>query len=264
MKATTANEVWYTRLALLTNAPEVVTRGMKVKEHIGARVSVDMNTPFVVHPKRKLSDKFRFGEAAWILSGDNRVCNIEDYAPSIRKFSDNGYVFQGAYGPKVTEQLHYVCETLKADVYSRQAVISIWRENPRPSKDIPCTLSLQFLIRDEELHCIATMRSSDVWLGLPYDIFNFSCISKWIQLCLCNELSITNELSINKLLLRSGLTLGRLEINIGSSHLYERNWEVARSVISSGPTTADVVYDINEPITPNQLINWLKWNRDNA
>ena len=57
-------------------------------------------------------------------------------------------------------------------------IINIWRENPRSSKDIPCTLSLQFFLREASdqlwLHTIATMRSNDAWLGVPYDTFNFN------------------------------------------------------------------------------------------
>lgn len=249
----TANEAWLQRLRQLIIAPEIEIRGMKVREEIACKVQVDMNYPFVVNEIRNISDKFRFAEAYWILSGDNRVETIRGAAPSIEFFSDNGHVFQGAYGPKVTEQLRYVCETLLKDPHSRQAVISIWRENPRDSKDIPCTLSLQFLIRYEELHCIATMRSSDVWLGLPYDIFNFSCISKWIQLYLCNDsLAFPPE-------------LGSLTINIGSSHLYAKNYEAAEKVLNGRFEEPDILqYEINEAMSPKAFMGWLKWGRNHA
>jgi thymidylate synthase len=51
------------------------------------------------------------------------------------------------------------------------------------------------------------MRSSDIWLGLPYDMFNFSMITGYIGLILrqkmCREVS-----------------MGWVTINVGSSHLY--------------------------------------------
>lgn len=250
----TATEAWINRLALLTSKPEIEIRGMMVREETAVSVSIDMNYPFVVNETRNISDKFRFAEAYWILSGDNRVETIRDAAPSIEHFSDNGHVFQGAYGPKVTEQLRYVCETLIKDKHSRQAVISIWRENPRASRDIPCTLSLQFLIRDEEIHCVATMRSSDVWLGLPYDIFNFTCITKWIQLFINNHDST-----------EFGPELGTLTINIGSSHLYAKNYESANNVLKGAFDEPDIIqYQINEAMNPKAFMSWLKWSRDHA
>ena len=47
-------------------------------------------------------------------------------------------------------------------------------------KDIPCTVSLQFLIRENKLHLFVNMRSNDVFLGLPHDIFCFTMIQEII------------------------------------------------------------------------------------
>lgn len=154
-------------------------------------------------------------EALWILGGSARVEDIVPWCKNIAKYSDSGYIFQGAYGPKVAEQAHYVIETLSSDLSTRQAIINIWREMPRESLDIPCTLSLQFLHREGVLHLIVTMRSSDVWLGLPYDMFNFSMILHYI---------------VHRLAEDEGHQVipGNVYITAGSQHLYERNLEEAR------------------------------------
>lgn len=247
-----ATSVWLKQLERLVQAPELEIRGAKVKERFGEQLTIDMNAPFVRESSRKISEAFRFAEAYWILSGDNKVSSICPYAPSIEYFSDNGYVFQGAYGPKVTEQLLYVCDNLKLDFNSRQAVISIWRENPRVSKDIPCTLTLQFLIRNSAIHCVATMRSSDIWLGLPYDIFNFTCITEWIRL------------AVNKAV--GPLARGSLIMNLGSSHLYVHNYERAEATVNSD--RIDDGWDSSLPVTlpefeePEELIAWLESERD--
>lgn len=168
-------------------------------------------------PERKLGYRFMLAEAWWILTGQNKLTSIDKYSKHIKEFSDDGTFFMGAYGPKVVDQLPYVLDCLVSDPSTRQAVISIWRERPRPSKDIPCTLSLQFLIRDSRLNCIATMRSSDIWLGWPYDVFNFSMISKYI----C------------ELLHQKGFPvyLGDLYFTAGSQHLYEQNFEAANKIV---------------------------------
>ena len=136
---------------------------------------------------------------------------ISPFSRNISQFSDNGETFFGAYGPKITSQLFYVANTLSADPDSRQAVINIWRENPGPSKDIPCSLSVQFLIRDNRLHCQYTMRSSDAWLGWVYDVFNFSMLSGVVLLMLGDRFP--------------QLELGTLTLTAGSQHLYERDRE---------------------------------------
>jgi len=260
---TNATAQWLQRLDELIVAPVVTARGMLTRELIGTSVTIDMNQPFVRDTTRKISDKFRYAEAYWILSGDNRVESITPYAPSIEQFSDNSHVFQGAYGPKVTEQLRYVCDTLAEDPQSRQAVLSIWRENPRKSKDVPCTLSLQFLIRDGEIHCVATMRSSDVWLGLPYDMFNFSCIANWVRLELMSQ---------PQEFLHDGcdeIKLGDLTINMVSSHIYERNMKTALSICEysddgwwSGQRTAMPIKVFGG--TAGSFVEWLRSERDSA
>jgi thymidylate synthase len=42
----------------------------------------------------------------------------------------------------IKQQLDYVVEALVKDNDSRQAVLTIWRPSPAPSKDIPCTVSI--------------------------------------------------------------------------------------------------------------------------
>lgn len=170
----------------------------------------------VTMPERKLGKRFRYAEAWWILTGRNDVESIRRYSSTIANFSDDGDYFAGAYGPKVVDQLSYVSACLRKDIDTRQAVINIWRENLRDTKDVPCTLSLQFLVREGALHCIATMRSSDLWLGWPYDIFNFSMIARRV-----NEIA---NLQVEP---------GYLAINHGSLHLYVENVETAKTLANT-------------------------------
>lgn len=194
-------------------------RGQKTRELLGHSVNIDMSRPVLTVARRRLGYRFLAAEAAWILSGDNRVETIAPYAAKIADFSDDGQTFFGAYGPKVLAQLGYVVDTLIKDPDSRQAVLNIWRENPPASKDIPCTLSAQFMIRGGQIHAVVSMRSSDLWLGLPYDLFNFSMLAAWVGL----------EISR-----RGGplYSLGTLTNFAGSRHLYERDWDQARACVA--------------------------------
>jgi thymidylate synthase len=198
----------------------VDVRGHSTCEVINNNFTINMCKPLITSSRRKLGYKFALAEAYWILSGDNRVETISPYSKIISKFSDDNITFFGAYGPKIINQFGYVvncfaCEPVSEEkLTSRQAVINIWRENPGKSKDIPCTLSVQFVIRQEtedpslfSLHCIDTMRSSDAWLGIPYDVFNFSMLSAMI----CIELRRLTGFNI---------VPGKLYMNLASSHLY--------------------------------------------
>jgi thymidylate synthase len=187
-----------------------------------------MMDPCVTVYNRSISPFFMAGEAAWIISGDNRVKTIAPYAPSIAQFSDDGETFFGAYGPAVSRQLDSVVDSLTRDPQSRQAVINLWRENPPQTKDVPCTTNVQWILRDgvnargmsvTELHCIDTMRSSDVWLGWPYDVFNFSMISAIVLMRLRNR--------------GVKVSLGNLTLQAGSQHLYLRNKEKAELCVAN-------------------------------
>jgi thymidylate synthase len=198
---------------VMNNGHESSPRGQKTKELLGLKSMINMNQPVITIKERKLGYKFMAAEAAWIMSGDNRVSTIQPFSKAIGNFSDDGILFFGAYGPKVRDQLAHVLQSLLADNDSRQAVMTIWRPNPRASKDIPCTISCQFMIRGGFLHCFMNMRSSDAWLGVPYDWFNFSMLSAGVALLL-------REKGLN-------VKLGNLHFYAASQHLYESNWEGA-------------------------------------
>lgn len=207
----TASAAWLKLLERVKrDGVEAAPRGKPILEVLGASSLIDMRYPVVLVPERRLSIKFLAAEAAWILGGGADVETIASFNKRIADFSDDGVTFNGAYGPKVVGQLKYVVDTLIKDSQSRQAVMTIWRENPAPSKDIPCTVSVQFLVRDGMLHVIDSMRSSDLWLGWPYDVFNFTMIAATVLHEIARQSGVFYE-------------LGDLRLNAGSQHIYDEN-----------------------------------------
>lgn len=203
----------------LTRGVSRSPRGLLTKEVMNRTITVNMRRPVLTVELRALSYTFMLAEAHWILSGDNRVSTIAPYNKNIAKFSDDGIVFAGAYGPRIEEQLTYVVNCLLSDRDTRQAAITIWKGSPGVSKDVPCTMSIVFQIRDNKLHCSVFMRSSDIWLGLPYDVFNFSMLSHLVC-CLINERTTET------------IEPGLLSLTAASSHIYKANFESADSVLS--------------------------------
>lgn len=217
--AASFNEVWLDTLRLLTNTGEQVeVRGTKTFELLGHHVCFPMCYSILTIPGRKLSYDFMFTEAWWILTGRNRVLPLLKTAPSYAKFSDDGHRLAGAYGPKIVDQISYVVECLRQDPRSRQAVINIWRERPGPSRDIPCTLSVQFMIRGSYICCFVNMRSNDVWLGMPYDVFTMTMLAMQVGLELCRHTGHHYQ-------------LGTMHHYAASRHIYFRDIEKIKSVL---------------------------------
>ena len=213
-------------LELLMNAlvlgDVVAPRGKVTREMLQQTIQVDMTRPVLTVPTRKLSYTFMVAEAHWILDGDDRVSTIAPYNDHISNFSDDGERFFGAYGPKIQAQLPYVVTKLKEDPDTRQAGLNIWRESPPATKDVPCTVSIFFQIRSGELHCNVFMRSSDLWLGLPYDVFNFSMLAHLVA-GLINEGRLPADM----------IKPGTLFLTAASSHLYQENFTQARECVKN-------------------------------
>ena len=230
---------WFDLLQQLYNHGEPVSpRGYETHELIGVQVRVDaMTKNILVHPARNLSYRFLVAEWLWIAAGRDDVASIAKYNKHIAQFSDTGVRFAGAYGPRIVPQIPWALEQLRKPG-SRQAVVQVWTPTPAASKDIPCTLSWQLLARDGALHAVITMRSSDVWLGLPYDVFNFSMLT----------MGVAGELE---------LTPGTLMFNLGSSHLYDRDRVKAYDVITA-PNALRCISSPQLPCQPpaNEILNY--------
>jgi len=199
-------------MQLIQNGERVSPRGKASRELTGGAITIpDPHDNVIQIPERKLNYHFMVAEAFWMMLGREDVSMIRHYNKNLEQFSDDGVKFAGAYGPRIMAQLPRIIDTLMRDPMSRQAVISIWDRMPtKGSKDVPCTVSMQFFLRGDppRLRMIVYMRSSDIWWGLPYDIFNFTMI----QNALAAEL---NE------------KLGTFSLFIGSSHIYEEHVNAA-------------------------------------
>ncbi len=85
------------------------------------------------------------------------------------------------------DQLEYIIQQLKNNPYGRRALMCYW--NP-PDFDkmslLPCHYSCQFYVDfingERYLDCHFTMRSTDVFLGLPFNIFSYAVLTYVIAL----------------------------------------------------------------------------------
>lgn len=143
---------------------------------------------------RNPSVKYMLGELIWYLAGSRETAFISRFAPFWNTISDNGITSNSAYGFLINNryefnQLYTIVELLKQDPASRRAVINLNYANANVirTKDEPCTIALQFYIRENKVHCTGMMRSNDIWRGLPYDIVYFTLLQTIIAKALGKE-----------------------------------------------------------------------------
>jgi thymidylate synthase len=159
------------------------------------------------------------GELLWYLSGSNATDHITHYISKYSEYDEGGIIF-GAYGPRLrgdTDQLASVIDLLRERPSTRRAVIQIFEgaDLREPHKDVPCTCTLQFLNREARLDLIVYMRSNDVFIGLPHDVFCFSMIQELVAQSIAVD-------------------VGQYIHVAGSLHLYDANAEDARRFLDEG------------------------------
>jgi thymidylate synthase len=125
---------------------------------------------------RGLNPRIAATEAIQLIGGFHDPKMMLWSSPEFARFMDNDR-FHGAYGRRVNVQVTDATDRLLKDPDTRRAVVTIWDPNldNAPDKhDYPCTIGFTFALRDGRLTMATVMRSNDVWLGFPYDVFQFT------------------------------------------------------------------------------------------
>ena len=179
---------------------------------------------------RNISPAYLFGEWIWYFTGRNSVKFISSFGSMWAKLTDDGVTSNSAYGYIIKrkhgfDQIETIIALLKEDPESRRAVININAANACviTTKDEPCTIALQFMIRDGKLNCTAMMRSNDIWFGFPYDVAFFTELQKYIA----------DRLQVK---------YGTYTHFVTSLHLYERNYEDVKKIIEN-PMSRPICFD---------------------
>jgi thymidylate synthase len=242
-----ADQVWrHAATELRAAAPVQEGRDQPTRELLHAAFSIHQPRQRVVFG-RVINPAFALAEVLWILAGANSVDFLRFWNPRMKRFSDDGTRFHGAYGyrlgrqPRLAahirdalipapedrrerpDQLFLAYEALRNTPNSRQVVLQIWDNtqdlpNPEPrSKDIPCNLMSHLLLRDGKLEWLQVMRSNDLIWGTPYNFIQWTSMQEIVAGWLGAEVGTYTHIS-------------------DSLHVYQRHWPDLDQIASESPT----------------------------
>lgn len=185
---------------------------------------------------KKLHLKSIIHELLWFVSGDTNAQTLKDVGVSIwDEWADADGDLGPVYGaqwrrwraapprdaessePVEIDQLAQLVDEIRTNPDSRRLVLSAWNVGELPAMKLPpCHLLFQFNVSQGRLNCAMTMRSCDVFLGLPFNIASYALLTMMIA-------QVTD------------LEPGELIVSLGDTHVYQNHFEQARLQLTRGP-----------------------------
>lgn len=140
--------------------------------------------------ERDANPFFHLCESMWLIAGRRDVRFVEQFVKRMKKYSDNGKWFHGAYGYRWRhhfrkDQLHLIINALYANPNCRRQVLDMWDARAdlgREGADVPCNLSCTFQINiNGKLDMVVHNRSNDAMMGaLGANAVHFSILQEFI------------------------------------------------------------------------------------
>ena len=166
---------------------------------------------------RKIFPYIAAAEVAWYISGSRDVRWLQQHAKIWNKFVEaDGHTIKNAYGYRWRkafgrDQLADAVSQLRDNPTSRQILVTAW--DPRTDgtlneKNVPCPTHFTLNRIDNKLHSALFIRSSDVFVGLPYDVLGHALLMKAISKSV-------------------GCDLGTMHVTMANAHLYEKHLAMA-------------------------------------
>ena len=209
---------WHFFVSLM--AEEFVTdkSGVKTIELLGASFIADEPTIFGA-----LNEDYIGRELEWYESQSLNMNDIPGKVPEIwKQVADKDGLINSNYGwciwsPANCDQYKKCRAELIANKDTRRAIMIYTRPTMHEDafhngrSDFMCTNAVQYLIRNNKMHCVVQMRSNDVWAGYRNDY-------AWQKHVLDLLVADYNRLTESK------IHAGDIHWNVGSLHCYERNF----------------------------------------
>ena len=207
----------------------------------GRQFRHDLSKGFPLLTTKKLHFKSIVNELIWFLGGDTNVKWLNENGVKIwnewaTEEGDLGPVYGKQWTAWPTKdggtinQIDYVVNALKTSPKSRRILFHGWnveylpdekvspQENARQGKMAlpPCHLLYQFYVVDNKLSAHLFIRSSDSFLGLPYNTASLACLTHMLaQQC--------------------DLDVGEIVISLSDVHIYSNHMEQVKTQIAREP-----------------------------
>ncbi|HEB90011.1 MAG TPA: thymidylate synthase [Deltaproteobacteria bacterium] len=185
---------------------------------------------------KRVHTKSIIHELLWFISGDTNARSLQARGVTIwDEWADESGELGPVYGaqwrrwraapiegsesdaPVEIDQLSRLIDQIRKDPDSRRLVLSAWNVGELDAMKLPpCHLLFQFNVTAGRLHCAMTMRSCDVFLGLPFNIASYALLTMMIA-------QVTD------------LEPGELIISLGDTHVYRNHFDQAREQLTREP-----------------------------
>lgn len=205
------------------------TRGIHgIKCIFGHQLRFDMRHGFPLLTTKKLVFSIMLRELFWFISGDESAKYLHEHNVHFWDgFLDEEGNLGRVYGvqwrhwrrPDGTEfdQLQWAIDEIKNNPDSKAIIVSAWNAGELKEMRLPpCHTMFQFDVTKGKLRLHLYQRSSDVFLGLPFNIAQYSLILHMVA-------HLTNT------------EPRELIISIGNAHLYTNHIEPAKEQLRRKP-----------------------------
>ena len=236
--------------------------GTGTKSVFGRQIRYDLSKGFPLLTTKKLHFKSIANELIWFLSGNTNIDWLKSHGVSIwNEWATESGELGPVYGKQWTSwptkdggsinQIDYVINTLKKNPNSRRILFHAWNVEYLPDESVgpqenarkglmalpPCHLLYQCYVADNKLSVQLYIRSSDSFLGLPYNTASLALLTHMLaQQCdlIPHEIIISigdlhaysNHMSqIETQLAREPRQLPQLKINRKPDSIYDYQFE---------------------------------------
>ncbi len=158
----------------------------------GHQMRFDLRDGFPMVTTKKLHTRSIIHELLWFLSGDTNVGYLNENKVSIwdewaDESGDLGPVYGAQWrswptpGGQQVDQIEHVIDTLRQDPDSRRIIVSAWNVGELDKMALaPCHCLFQFYVADGYLSCQLYQRSSDIFLGVPFNIASYALLTQMV------------------------------------------------------------------------------------
>jgi thymidylate synthase len=200
--------------------------GTGTRSVFGRQLRFDLNDGFPLLTTKKVHFKSVVNELIWFLSGDTNTQWLKENGVSIwdewaTDTGDLGPLYGAQWRSWPTkdggsiDQLAYVLDCLKNRPESRRILFHGWNVEYLPDESLspqenalagrmalpPCHLLYQFYVANGRLSALLYIRSSDTFLGLPFNIASVALLT-------------------HMLAQQANLGIGEVVITLGDAHIY--------------------------------------------